>query len=242
MQIITTATIKGGAGKTTTCAALAQAARKDGLNVLAIDLDPQANLTFFLGADQNRPGSYDLIKGRPAAEIMQKTPQGIYTISASGDLATLKGSPGSGKRLEKALTPLKNKFDVAFIDTPPTIGELTINALQASTALIIPMETDSSNIQGLYQILEIANQTKATNPALSIKGVIITRYDSKPNLNRQLKDIIADKANKAGAPLLMVIRSAIAIKEAQVNQVSLYDYAPESNPAKDYFSLYQLIL
>lgn len=241
MQIITTAAIKGGTGKTTTCAAIAQAARISGKRVLAIDLDPQSNLTLFLGADPGRPGSYQLLTGTPTAETIQETAQGIDTISGSADLSTIKTGTGSAKRLQKALEQVRESYDIIVIDTPPTMGELTFNALQASTGLIIPLETDGTSIQGLFQIVDIAEQMKRSNPGLKITGVAVTRYDGRPNINRQLKDMIAEQGQKAGAPLLTAIRAGISIREAQAQQVSLYEYAPTSKPAADYMELFNLI-
>ena len=126
MQIITVAVIKGGTGKTTTAAALAQAAAKAGQRVLAIDLDPQANLTFFLGADQNSGGSYQLLQGADPAQLIQDTAQGISVISGSPDLATERTKPGSAKRLQDALQAVRKDFDFIFVDTPPQMGELTL--------------------------------------------------------------------------------------------------------------------
>lgn len=241
MQIITAAVIKGGTGKSTTIAALAQAAAADGKRVLAIDLDPQANLSFFIGADQNRPGGYDLLHGADPAQLIQETPQGIAAIAASPDLATERTGPASAKRLQEAIRPLKRRFDFIFIDTPPQMGELTFNALQASTGLIIPLETDNSSLQGLYQIADIAHQMQHSNPALKIKGVILTRYDARPKLNRYLKETIAERGQEMGAPFLMGIRPGIAIREAQALQQSIFEYAPKSNPAQDYKALYKTI-
>lgn len=241
MQIITVAIIKGGSGKSTTTAALAQAAAKAGKRVLAIDLDPQANLTFFLGADQNSGGSYQLLQGADPAQLIQGTAQGISVISGSPDLATERTKPGSAKRLQDALQAVKNDFDFIFIDTPPQMGELTFNALQAATGLIIPLETDNSSLQGLYQIADIAHQMQNTNPGLRIFGAILTRYDSRPKLNRYLSDIISEKGQEIGAPLIMGIRPGIAIREAQALQLSVYDYAPNSNPAQDYKKLFEVI-
>ena len=215
MQIITTAVIKGGTGKTTTAAALAQAAAAAGKKVLAIDLDPQANLSFFIGADQNAPGSYQLLHGAGAAQLIQATEQGIQAIAASPDLATEKTTPASAKRLQEAIEPIKKDFDLIVIDTPPQMGELTFNALQASTGLIIPLETDNSSLQGLYQITDIAHQMQHSNPALSIIGVILARYDARPKLNRYLQEVIAERGQEIGAPFLMGIRPGIAIREAQ---------------------------
>lgn len=241
MQIITTAVIKGGTGKTTTAAALAQAAAANKKRVLAIDLDPQANFTFVIGADQNKGGCYQLLHGTAPGEIIQHTEQGIDAIAASPDLATEKTTPGSAKRLQQALEQLKQNYDLIMIDTPPQMGELTFNALQASTGLIIPLETDNSSLQGLYQITDIAHQIQSSNPALSVLGSVLTRYDSRPNLNRYLQDVIADKGKEIGAPLLAGIRPGIAIREAQAMQKSLYEYAPKSNPAIDYMELYKKI-
>ena len=241
MQIIAAAVIKGGTGKTTTTAALAQAAAADGKRVLAIDLDPQANLTFSLAADQNRPGSYQLLHGDPPEQLIQQTEQRIDVIAASPDLATEKTAPGSAKRLQAAIAPIKGNYDFIFIDTPPTMGELTFNALQAATDLIIPLETDSNSIQGLYQIADIAHQMQRSNPALTIKGTILTRYDARAKINRYLQGVIEERGAEIGAPYLIGIRPGIAIREAQAMQQSLFDYAPRSNPAQDYKTLYEMI-
>lgn len=241
MQIITTAIIKGGTGKSTTAAALAQAAAADGRRVLCIDLDPQANLTAFVGADPTRAGSYALLHGSDPAQLIQDTGQGIKAISASPDLATEKTAPASAKRLQGALQAIRKDFDFIFIDTPPQMGELTYNALQAATGLIIPLEADTSSLQGLYQIADIAHHVQRTNPELTIKGVILTRYDNRPKINRYLADIITEKGQEIGTPFLIGIRPGIAVREAQALQVSLFDYAPKSNPAQDYKKLFELI-
>lgn len=241
MQIITTAIIKGGTGKTTTAAALSQAAAAAGKKVLCIDLDPQANFTFFIGANQNQRGSYQLLDGENPADLIQHTEQGIDVIAASPDLAAVKTATGSANRLHDALEPLKKRYPYIFIDTPPQMGELTFNALQASTGLLIPLETDNSSLQGLYQITDIASQIKQSNRRLKILGVILTRYDSRPNLNRYIKDVITEKGKETGAPFLMAIRAGVAIREAQAMQQSLFDYAPESKPAQDYKKLFEII-
>lgn len=241
MKIITLAVIKGGTGKTTTAAALSQAAVKDGKRVLAIDLDPQANMTYSLGANQNRAGSFELITGTSAENAIQGTAQGIDVISASPNLATLKTSTASAKRLRTALEPIKKNYDFIIIDTPPTMGELTFNALQASTDLVIPLEADINSLQGLYQITDIAQQMKRSNPNLNIKGFVLTRFDSRPKINRYLRDTISAKGKEAGAPFLMAIRAGVAIREAQAMQENIFDYAPNSKPAVDYKALYEIV-
>lgn len=242
MQIFTTAVIKGGTGKTTTAAAIAQAAAADGAKVLAIDLDPQGNLSFFIGANQNAPGSYQLLHGANPGSLIQHTDQGIDAIPAAPDLATERTTPGSAKRLQRALEPIKKGYDLIIIDTPPQMGELVFNALQASTGLLIPLEADNSSLQGLFQITDIAHQIRSnSNPGLEITGIILTRYDPRPKLNRVLRKAIETRGREIGAPFLMAIRQGIAIREAQAMQQSLFDYAPRSKPAQDYRKLYQTI-
>ena len=242
MQIITTAIIKGGTGKTATAAALAQAGAKAGKKVLAIDLDPQANLTVSLGANPNKPGAVQLLRGAAAAEAMQETAQQITVIAGHRDLSNERTTPGSAMRLRAALEPVQNDFDVCIIDTPPTLGELVYNALFASDGLLIPLETDTNSLQGLYQIADIAHQIQRSNPALQILGIVLTRYDARPKLNRYLHDVIAERGAEVGAHLLSEIRAGVSVREAAAMQQSLFDYAPHSKPAADYMELYKKII
>lgn len=238
-MIITTAIIKGGAGKTTTAAALLQAGAKKGQHGLAIDIDPQANLTRFLGAQSNANGTYSILHGRSAEEAIQHTAQGIDVIAGNADLATEVTGRASGRRLQSAINPIADNYDLILIDTPPQMGELVFNALQAANSLIVPVEADVNSAQGLYHIEEIAGQIKKTNPGLDIAGVIVTRYDARPKINRKLIEIIQTACEDTGTPFLGTIRAGIAIKEAQTLQRSIYDYAPHSKPATDYMALYE---
>lgn len=241
MQIITTAIIKGGTGKTTTAAAIAQVAKADKKKVLCIDLDPQANFSAFIGADRNHAGSLELLTGEDPAEIIQETAQGLDAITATPDLATLKTSAGSAKRLQHALEPIKGKYDFIIIDTPPQIGELTFNALQASTGLLIPLESDNSSLQGLYQITDIVAQMQQSNAALQIIGTLLTRYESRTKINRYLQEVIQEQCKQMGLPYLGEVRAGISVREAQGLQLSLFEYAPKSKPAQDYAAIYAAI-
>ena len=241
-MIYTIATSKGGTGKTTTAAAIAQAAAYNGKKALAVDLDPQGNLSFCLAADATKPGSYELLHGRPAADLIQKSHQGMDIIPASPNLQTETSAPGSARRLQKALEPLKRKYNLIIIDTPATAGELMYNALQAADRLIIPLLVDAYNLQSLYQLTTIASQIKASgNPRLKIAGVILTQYDGRANVTRQLRDILESKSRERGIPFLGVVRKAVAVQEAAALQESLFTYAPRSNPAQDYMSIFETI-
>lgn len=241
MKIFTTAAIKGGTGKSTTAAALSQAAAAAGKKVLAIDLDPAGNLSMMLGADLNAGGSYDLLHGEDPAGLIQKTEQGVDVITSSAKLAEEVTKGSSPRRLQAALERIRGKYQFVFIDTPPTMGELVRNALQASTGLIIPLEADTSSVQGLYKISDIARGVQKTNPDLEITGVLLTRYDARAKLNRYLRDSIEAAGEEVGAPFLGVIRPGVAIKEAQALGESLYRYAPKSKPAQDYMEIFKRI-
>lgn len=238
-RIITAAIIKGGTGKTTTCAVLAQAAAADKKKVLAVDLDPQASFTTAINGDPNRPGSYSLFTAADPAGILQQTSQGIYCIAGGSDLSAIHTKPGSGMRLREALEPIKEKFDFIFIDTPPTMGELQNNALQAATDLIIPLEADPDSLQGLYQIADIAKHIQTKNQELTIAGIVLTRYDGRANLNKYYRQAITQRAQELDIPFLAAIRHGIAVKEARAMRESLFEYAPRSNPAQDYLALYK---
>lgn len=235
-MILTIANQKGGSGKSTTAAALAQAASYRGRRCLALDLDPQGNLSFFLKADATRAGSFELLQGEPAT--IQATESGPDVITASWDLQTITSSRGSARRLSAALEPLKGLYELIVIDTPPTAGELQYNALMASDNLIIPLAADIVGLQGLYQMADTARQIQRSNNALALTGYILTRHGSRSTLARQLTDTIKERATALGIPFLAAIREAVAIREAQTLQQSLYSYAPRSKPAQDYLELF----
>lgn len=245
MKVITMSIIKGGTGKTATASAIAQAGAINGKRVLAVDLDPQANLTLALGADLNVPGAFHIFdeSGIPVSDLIQDTPQHISVIASHRNLSTVKTTPGSASRLREALEPLNSDYDLCVIDTPPTLGELVYNALNAADGLIIPLETDINSIQGLYQIVDIAKHiAQRSNPDLKVLGSILTRYDSRPKLNRHLYNVIAEKGSAVGVPLLTAVRSGIVVREAAAFQANLFNYAGKSKPAADYMKLYNMIM
>lgn len=247
MRIISVANQKGGTAKTSTAHALVTGAAYKGKRSLAIDFDPQGNLSFIMGADANRAGAYELMKQQvKAAQIVQYTSQGDI-IPASLNLAAadteFSGKPGRDFFLQAALEPLQDDYDVVVIDTPPTLGTLLVNALTASDEVIIPMNADILSLQGLYQLAETINQVKSfCNKGLKVTGILLTRYSGRTVLARDIKETIEAKCAELGIPLLnTVIRDGVAVREAQTTQESLFAYAPNSNPAKDYLQLFDEI-
>ena len=242
MKVVTVAMQKGGTAKSTSTAALAQAAAAAGQRVLAIDLDPQGNTSFFLSADATRPGAYELLDGADPAQLIQTTTQKVDVIPASWNLATVTSGRGSARRLQRAIEPLKSRYDIILIDTPPNAGELQYNALQAADTLIIPLQADIVGLQGLYLMHDTAQEISASNPALKIAGIVLTRHNTRSVITRQMQDQITETALSMGVPCLGAVREGVAIREAQALQVSLYDYAPKSNPARDYESILKKLI
>jgi len=225
---------KGGVGKTTTALALAGGLSLQGYKTLLIDTDAQANASLTMNADTEQPGIYELLKGEPAR--IQRTAQGdIIPSSISLAGADMEFTQtGREYLLRDVIAPIKGRYDYIIIDTPPTLGILTINALAAADDVLIPMGADIYSLQGLGQLNTTINRVKKyCNGALKIAGLLITRYSGRAILSQDLRESIAGTAARIGAGLYeTVIREGIAVKEAQARQASLY--AEKSNAANDY--------
>lgn len=230
---------KGGVGKSTTAQALTAGLARRNFRTLAVDLDAQGNLSYTAGASQDGPTALELLTGEAAAgEAIQRTAAGDV-IAASKALAGADGflaDTGKEYRLKEALESIQKAYDYIILDTPPALGILTINALTASTGVIIPAQADIYSLQGIEQLAETMKPVKRyCNPALQVEGILLTRYSPRSVLSREVAELAGQLAAKLGTKLFKAaIREAIAIKEAQISQQTIYSYAPKSNVTADY--------
>jgi chromosome partitioning protein len=230
---------KGGVGKSTTAAALWAGLSLKGCKTLAIDLDAQCNLSYTAGADTAHKTALSLLTGEnPAEDTIQHQPAGDI-IAASKSLAGADAfitDTGKEYRLRESLEPLSAVYDYVIIDTPPSLGILTINALTACNSVIIPAQADIFSLQGIDQLNETIKPVKKyCNPALTIEGILLTRYNGRTALSRDITTYTQQLAAKLGTKVFdATIREGIAVKEAQLNQQSIFDYAPKANVTNDY--------
>lgn len=238
-MILCVSTHKGGTGKTTVTAAMAQAAAYNGQSVLAIDLDQQMSLSFALGASEG-PGSYEMLQGTPARKLIQEV-NGIHIIRASRNLGAIASEAGSGRKLEEALKRLKGRYDLIVMDTP-TAGLMQYSALQAATDMLIPMQAEPFALQGLHQVVETAALIQRTNPDLKVAGVFVNQYDGRTTLARQMNTAAQAAAAQLNIPYLGTVRKGIAVSEAQALQRNMFSYAPRANAVQDFMALYQKIM
>lgn len=239
MKIITVTNQKGGAGKTTTVEAMLAYLTIKKFKVLAIDLDPQCNLTFSLNASLEKKNILDVLTKSSAVEdTIQKSKSGDF-IAGSAKLSgaeSILSETGKEYRLKESLSGLKGKYDYILIDTPPALGILTINALTACDSVIIPAQADIYSIQGIERLAETMEPVKQyTNSKISVAGILLTRYNDRTTLSKTVSDIARQIAKKMNSKLFAAtIREATAIKEAQISQKSIFEYAPTSKVAEDY--------
>lgn len=243
MQTVTIANQKGGVGKTTIAHALSCGLSCRGFNVLALDLDPQMNFTMAAGITpgQNDIDMHDLFNaggGLPSLQAVTHTQAGFDIIPGSMQFAGAdKEYINMGREyiLKEIITPLNEKYDYCIIDTPPTLGILSINALTASNGVIVPMGTDIFSLQGLSQLQGVINNVrKYCNPGLKINGLIVNKYDSRGVINRNLKESLTDLAAKLETRLYdTTIREAVVMKEVQFLQANIFTEYPKANITND---------
>lgn len=232
---------KGGVGKSTTALALAGGLAGRGFRVLCMDLDAQGNLSFTFSADTEVPTAMDVLSGEAIASAIQQVPglPGLSLVASSPFLANADVTitqTGKEYRMREALSGVSDAYDFIVIDTPPALGILTINALTAATDAIIPAQADIYSLQGigqLYSTLEAVR--KYTNPQLRIMGILLTRFNARAILSRDITEMTEATAKQLNTEVFSVrIRESIAVREAQASRRDLFSYAPKSNAAVDY--------
>lgn len=242
MKVITLANQKGGVAKTTTAMALAYIGAHNGKRILLIDLDSQSNLTLSCTSDTSHKSSYELIeRGERLDDCITPIRDNLDLVRGSLNLLSLKQFNGSTGRLKEALNGVKN-YDLIIIDTPPSITEAFYNGIVASQEIIIPLQTDMYGVNAIAQFLKTFEMAKMYNPKIKIKGIVLTQYDARPNLNRQMHDAIIKYANSKKISFLGTIRKGVAIQEAISYQKDFVEYASGSKPMQDYEELYHAII
>jgi len=245
MDIIAIVNQKGGIGKSTTAGAIAEALTRKKKKVLVIDADPQGNLSYVMNAE-TEPCTYQIMmKQITAAEAIQ-TKNKPHIIAACPELAGAdKNITGARAeyRLKEALSEISKQYEYCIIDTPPALGILTINALIAAHRVIIPAHADIFSLQGISYLQETIKAVKTVNPELIIDGIVLTRYNARTILSKDIKAVMQEAATAMKTKLYTTtIRENVQIREAQTLRKGLFEYAPNSNGAKDYLALTNEIL
>jgi chromosome partitioning protein len=238
-KVIAISNHKGGVGKTTSAINIGAGLNSLGKKVLLIDLDPQANLSQSLGIVEPERTIYGALRGLHGLEPISVLP-GLDVVPSTLDLSgaeiELSGEAGREFILKDLLEPIKSKYSYILIDSPPSLGLLTINAFTASDQIFIPLQAQFLALQGLTKLVEVIEKIrKRLNPGLKIGGVFITQYDSRKVLNRDVVEAI--KSHFPKELFSTYIRDNVALAEAPAQGLDIFRYSPKSNGAEDYLSL-----
>ncbi len=245
-RVIAFANQKGGVAKTTSTLNLAVAFAERGLDVLVVDLDPQGNLTMSQGLnpDTIERSMFDVLVHRlPITEIIQRREidVAVSSIDLAGAELALSSMIGRERALEKALLPVRDSYDYIMIDTPPSLGLLTINAFVASDGVIVPVQCEYLSLRGLVQLENTLSMVRENlNPRVEIEGILPTMYDQRTLHSREAIDILEE--NFGDLVFDTRIRKTIRYAEAPVKGASVLKYDPKGEAAEFYRDLAKEVL
>jgi len=245
-RVISFANQKGGVAKTTTTLNLGVAFAEHGLKVLLIDLDPQGNLTMSQGLnpDSIERSMFDVLVHRlPLQEVVHhaEVDLAVSSIDLAGAELALSSMIGRERALEKALAVVKDGYDYVLIDTPPSLGLLTINALVASSGVIVPVQCEYLSLRGLVQLENTLSMIRENlNPHVAIEGILPTMYDSRTLHAREAVEILQE--NFGDLVFDTKIRKTVRYAEAPVKGTSVLKYDPSGSAAEAYRDLAKEVL
>ena len=245
-QVIALANQKGGVAKTTTTLNLGVALAERGKRVLAIDLDPQSNLTMSQGIDPDdlERSMFDVLVHKiPIEEIIvqREVDLAVASIDLAGAELAMSSMIGRERALQKALLPLRSIYEYVLVDTPPSLGLLTINALTAADSVIVPVQCEYLSLRGLIQLENTLSMIRENlNPDVRIRGILPTMFDGRTLHSREAVEILQE--NFGNLVFDTRIRKTIRYAEAPVKGTSVLKYDSNGNAARAYRDLAQEVL
>jgi chromosome partitioning protein len=238
-KVLSISNHKGGVGKTTSAINIGAGLNKLGKKVLLIDLDPQANLSQSLGLTNQDKTIYGALKGDYKLEpvsVLKGFDVIPSTLDLSGAEIELSSEPGREYILKELIDGIRNDYDYIIIDSPPSLGLLTINSFTAADEILIPLQAQFLAMQGLAKLVEVVEKIKSRlNKELKMGGVFITQYDGRKVLNRDVVETI--NAHFKSEVFKTKIRDNIALAEAPAQGLDIFRYNAKSNGAEDYMDL-----